>query len=99
MHRAKVPLVEWFWAAWALGQDKRGVSALHLSRLLGRRYETVWRLLQKVRAALSENADASPLLGEVEVDETYPGGNVSKGRGGPCLDDPRRSVVALAVER
>jgi hypothetical protein len=37
MHRAKVPMMEWFWAAWAFGQDKRGVSALYLSRVLGRR--------------------------------------------------------------
>ena len=99
MHRSKVPLVEWFWAGWALGQDKRGVSALHLSRLLGRRYETVWRLLHKVRAALAERPDAFPLLGVVEVDETYTGGKVSKNKGGRCLNDPRRSVVALAVER
>jgi len=99
MHRSKVSLVEWFWAAWALGQDKRGVSALHLSRLLGRRYETVWRLLHKVRAALAERPDAFPLVGIVEVDETYTGGKVSQGKGGRCLDDPRRDVVVLAVER
>ena len=91
MHRSKVPLVEWFWAGWALGQDKRGVSALHLSRLLGRRYETVWRLLHKVRAALAERPDAFPLLGVVEVDETYTGGKVSKNQeqGGPV---PGRSA-------
>lgn len=99
MHRSKVSLVEWFWAAWALGQDKRGVSALHLSRLLGRRYETVWRLLHKVRAALSEDSGAFPLDGVIEIDETYTGGKVSKGRGGRSLSDPRRALVALAVER
>ncbi len=99
MHRSKVLLVEWFWAAWALGQDKRGVSALQLSRMLGRRYETVWRLLHKVRGALDEDSGAFPLQGAVEIDETYTGGKVSKGRGGRCLDDPRRSVVGLAVER
>lgn len=99
MHRSKVPLVEWFWAAWALGQDKRGVSALHLSRLLGRRYETVWRLLHKLRDALTEDPGSFPLGGVVEVDETYTGGKTSKGRGGRSLSDPRRSLVVLATER
>lgn len=99
MHRTKVPLVEWFWAAWTFAQDKRGVSALHLSRLLGRRYETVWRLLHKLRDALAEDPAAFPLKGVVEVDETYTGGKTSRGRGGRSLADPRRGLVVLATER
>lgn len=99
MHRAKVPLREWFWAAWAFAQDKRGVSALYLSRVLGRRYETVWRLLHKVRDALAEDPALFPLEGIVEVDETYTGGKTSKGKGGRSLSDPRRALVVLAVER
>lgn len=99
MHRAKVPLVEWFWTAWAFSQDKRGVSALQLSRVLGRRYETVWRLLHKVRGALVEAPGSFPLEGVVEVDETYTGGKTSKGKGGRSLSDPRRGLVVLAVER
>lgn len=99
MHRTKVPLVEWFVAAWALAQDKRGVSALHLSRLLGRRYETVWRLLHRVRDALAEDPAAFPLEGVVEVDETYTGGRSSRAKGGRSLKDPRRGLVLLATER
>lgn len=99
MHRTKVPLVEWFWTAWAFAQDKRGVSALQLSRVLGRRYETVWRLLHKVRDALAEDSSAFPLEGIVEVDETYTGGKTSKGKGGRSLADPRRGLVILATER
>lgn len=99
MHRSKVSLVEWFWAAWTFAQDKRGVSALHLSRLLHRRYETVWRLLHKLRDALAEDPTAFPLEGVVEIDETYTGGKTSKGKGGRSLSDPRRSLVVLATER
>jgi len=40
LHRTKLPLVKWFWAAYALAQDKRGVSAMHLSRELNLRYAT-----------------------------------------------------------
>ena len=99
MHRSKVSLVEWFWTAWVMGQDKRGVSALQLSRLLKRRYDTVWRLLHKVRAVLRENANAFPLAGVIVADETYTGGKTSVAKGGRSLADPRRSVVGLAVER
>lgn len=99
MHRSKVPLVEWFWAAWLFAQDKRGVSALQLSRQLGRRYETVWRLLHKLRVALAEDDAAFPLEGVVEVDEAYVGGKARRGEGGRSLKDHRRSLVVCAVER
>ena len=33
-HRTRTPLRKWFAAAWLLGQDKRGVSALFLAREL-----------------------------------------------------------------
>ncbi len=99
MHRSKVSLQEWFWAAWALSQDKRGVSALQLSKQLGRRYETVWHLLHKLRAALAEDFSAFPLHGVVEVDEAYIGGKTSPRKGGRSLSDHRRSLVVCAVER
>jgi hypothetical protein len=99
MHRTKVPLVDWFWAAWYFAQDKRGVSALHLSRLLERRYETVWRLLHKLRAALAEDDSAFPLEGLVETDEAYLGGKSTKERGGRSLKDPRRALVVCVAER
>lgn len=91
--------MEWFWAAWYFGQDKRGVSALLLSKLLGRRYETVWNLLQKLRAALAEDEKLFPLEGVVEVDEVYLGGKTTKAHGGRSLRDPRRSLVVGAAER
>lgn len=99
MHRTKVSLVEWFWAAWTLGEDKRGVSALRLSKMLGRRYETVWRLMHKLRTALGEDDSAFPLRGVVEVDECYLGAPAGKGHGGRSLKDHRRSLVVAAIER
>src|SRR6202048_53054 len=39
-HRTRTPLRKWFAAAWLIGQDKRGVSALFLARELGRGHET-----------------------------------------------------------
>ena len=44
---SKTPLTTWFWAAYLMTTDKRGLSALLLQRQLGiRRYETAWMILQ-----------------------------------------------------
>jgi hypothetical protein len=54
--------------------DKRGVSALLLQRQLGLTcYETAWMILHKLRRA-TVNVAREPLRGEVEVDETWIGG-------------------------
>ena len=69
LHNTKTPLTHWFWAAYLMTTDKRGVSALLLQRQLGlRRYETAWMMLHKLRRAMV-NAAREPLHGDVEVDE------------------------------
>jgi hypothetical protein len=45
------PLRKWFVAAWLIGQDKRGVSALFLSRELALRYDTAWLMAHKLPRA------------------------------------------------
>jgi len=46
LHHTKTPLTLWFWAAYLMTTDKRGVSALLLQRQLGlQRYETAWMIL------------------------------------------------------
>lgn len=69
----RTPLTAWFWAAYLMTTDKRGVSALLLQRQLGLpRYETAWMMLHKFRRAMVSLA-REPLWGEVEVDETWVG--------------------------
>ena len=68
-HRTRTPLRKWFLAAWWMARDKRGVSALLLSRELGLRYETAWLMADKLRHALTERPEFS-LEGLVEVDES-----------------------------
>jgi len=61
--------------------DKRGVPALLLQRQLGLScYETAWMMLHKLRRA-TVNAAREPLRGEVEVDETWIGGEQAGLRG------------------
>ncbi len=97
-HRTRTPLRKWFLAAWWMARDKRGVSALLLSRELELRYETAWLMAHKLRHALTERP-AFPLEGLVEVDESYYGGRgkpESRGRG---LANPNKSLLVMAVEK
>ena len=72
-HRTRTPLRKWFAAAWLIGQDKRGVSALFLARELALRYDTAWLMAHKLRHGLSERPEY-PLDGLIEIDESYYGG-------------------------
>ena len=97
LHRTRTPLRKWFAAAWLIGQDKRGVSALFLARELALRYDTAWVMAHKLRHGLSERPE-HPLDGLIEIDESYYGGRgkpESRGRG---LTDPNKSLMAIAVE-
>jgi transposase-like protein len=97
-HRTRTPLRKWFLAAWWMARDKRGVSALFLSRELELRYATAWLMAHKLRHALTERA-ASPLHGLIEIDESYYGGrgkSESRGRG---RSNRNKSLLVMAVEK
>lgn len=99
LHNTKTPLTLWFWAAYLMTTDKRGISALLLQRQLGiRRYETAWMLLHKLRRAMV-NFTREPLHGEVEVDETWIGGPQPGIRGSRQLKGRKAALVAVAVEK
>jgi transposase-like protein len=99
LHRTKIPLTQWFWAAYLMTTDKRGVSALLLQRHLGLScYETAWMLLHKLRRAMV-SVTREPLYGEVEVDDTWIGGEQAGLRGSRQLKGRRAALVLVAVER
>ena len=99
LHNTKTPLTVWFWAAYLMTTDKRGVSALLLQRQLGlRRYETAWMMLHKFRRAMV-NLTREPLRGEVEVDDTWVGGTQAGLRGSRQLKDRKAALVIVAVEK
>ena len=77
------PLQLWFRAIWYVVNQKNGVSALGLQRVLGLgSYRIVWTWLHKLRCAMVRPG-RDRLSGTVEVDETYIGGKkpVYRGRG------------------
>lgn len=99
LHNTKTPLTLWFWAAYLMTTDTRGISALGLQRQLGlRRYETAWMMLHKLRRAMV-NVGREPLHGEVEVDDTWIGGPQPGLRGSRQLKGRHAVPVLVAVEK
>ena len=99
LHNTRLPLTMWFWAAYLMTTDKRGISALLLQRQLGlSRDETAWMMLHKLRRAMV-NLAREPLHGEVEIDDTWSGGPQGGLRGSRQLKGRRAALIMAAVEK
>jgi transposase-like protein len=99
LHRTKTALTVWFWAAYLMTTDKRGLSALRLQRQLGLgNYETAWMMLHKFRRAMV-NVSREPLRGQVEVDDTWIGGTQAGWRGSRQLKGRKAASALAAVEK
>lgn len=97
-HKTRTPLTAWFWAIYRMSQDKKGISALQLSKEIGVSYPTAWLIQHKIRKAMADRDQGYQLGGLIEVDEGYVGGaeagDAQRGRGAKT-----KSVVVVAVER
>jgi transposase-like protein len=69
LHRSKLPMSMWFWAAHLMATHSNGMSALQLAAQLGVTYKTAWLLTQKLRRSMVD-PDRTLLEGVVEVDQT-----------------------------
>lgn len=101
--KTRTPLRVWLAGAWYVTNQKLGVSALGLQRVLGLGgYETAWTMLHRFRRAMVR-PDREPLKGVVEVDETY---LAISDRDAPVTDSERKKrksqtpsvLVVIAVE-
>ena len=89
------PLRVWFQAMWYVTSQKFGGNALGLKRVLGLgSYQTAWSWLHKMRRAMVR-PDRQQLLGKVEVDEAYLGGE-EEGVSGRYTE--KKALVVIAVE-
>jgi transposase-like protein len=96
MHRSKLPLSTWFYAAFLASTLKPGISAVQFQRQLGlKRYETAFQLLHRIRSAMVA-PEREPLHGVVEIDETFIGGVHAGGKRGRSTE--KKTLVAGAVE-
>ena len=82
----KLPLTTWFLGMYFLTQPKNGVSALELKRQLGIGYNAAWRMKHKLLQVMKERDDSRPLVGFIQLDDAYWGGERrggKRGRGAP----------------
>lgn len=79
-HQCKFPILKAFYIVYYVSTSKNGISSCELSRKLELRQKTCWLFKQKVMKAM-ESSGNYPLLGKVEVDETYVGGQDEKAIG------------------
>jgi transposase-like protein len=95
-NRSKKPLVDWFRVVWYITNQKYGASAKGLQRILGfGSYETAWTWLHKLRRAMVRQG-RDRLSGDVEVDETFYGGEKEGKRGRGAGG---KSLVLIAAQR
>jgi transposase-like protein len=84
MHRTRTPIRIWFWAIYLAANDKRGLSALQVSKKLEVSYYVAWTMLHKIRRAMKERDSAYELRGVIEMDDSFFGSGVGgdkRGRG------------------
>ena len=68
-HGTKLALSQWFLAIFLLTQRKQSVSAMQLSRDLGVKYDTAWRMKHKLMQVMLERNSRGTLAGRVEIDD------------------------------
>lgn len=96
MHKTRLPLRTWFWAAYLVSTFHPGISAKQLQRQLGIGcHETAWAMLHKLRAAMVA-PERELLKGEVEIDEFFLGGHEEGLKGG--RQHGKKALVGAAVE-
>ncbi|RKR81941.1 transposase-like protein [Mucilaginibacter gracilis] len=72
MEGSKLPTVKWLMALY-LVMHKKGISSVQLAKDVSVTQKTAWFMLQRIRAAFSNDSKES-LKGTVEIDETFVGG-------------------------
>jgi hypothetical protein len=96
MHRSKINIHVWFWAAYLISTQTTGISALELQKQLGIKcYETAFQLLHKLRSAMVRpDRDKIGAEWPLEMDIVCLGGKTKSGVQGKTNQKP----VIMAVE-
>lgn len=100
MESSKLPVRKWFLAMAFMSFSKKGISACELQRQLSHsRYESIWRMMHKIREAMGKRDDLYNLEGMVEFDEgffetaTRKGTKLKRGKG-----SQKQANVAVMAE-
>ncbi|MDZ4659451.1 MAG: IS1595 family transposase [Bythopirellula sp.] len=100
LESSKVPYKKWVLAFHLLCSSKKGFAAKQLQRELDLgSYRTAWFMLHRIRHAMETQSLEKPLVGIVEVDETFVGGKPrNPGESGRGRGTNKQPVMVL-VER
>lgn len=96
-HKSHIPLNKWFIAIYMTAHDKRGISAVKLSKDIGVSVCAAWLMLHKIRKAMGDQDSGYMLSKLVEVDDAYFGAPDEGGKRGRGTDKTP-GVVALQVD-
>ena len=93
----KLPLTTWFLAIYLISQVKTGLSALALKRQLGVSYPTAWLVHHKLMQAMADRERRYLLVGNVQVDDAYLGGERSGGKAGRGSENKVPFIAAVSL--
>lgn len=82
MHKTRTPLLKWFWAIFLIATDKRGMSALALTKQINVSQYVAWTMEHKIRKAMNERDGNYQLAGLIEIDDSFFGGPDKGGKRG-----------------
>jgi len=74
LEETRLPLRVWCFALWSACSNKKGVSALQISREMEISYKSALYLMHRIRAGMAPSGPRPKLKGTIEADETYVGG-------------------------
>lgn len=99
MHRSKISIHVWFWAAYMVATHTPGISALEAQKQLGiQSYETAFQLIHKLRAVMVRpNRDKIGAEWPVEMDIIFVGGKHKSGVQGKT--DKAHVIIAVEIRR
>jgi ribosomal protein L37AE/L43A len=81
-HGSPTPLTKWFLAIYLVTQSKNAISTLELSRQIGVKWDTAWRIRHKLAQVMMERDATKKLEGCLQMDDAYLGGENPGGKRG-----------------
>lgn len=99
MHSTKLPLWKWLLAIYYMINSSKGISSVFLSRLIGVKQSTAWKMGHGIRLMMDNWALQMPRLnGIIEMDEKFFGGKPRPGYGTKHKISTKQSLL-VTVQR
>ena len=94
-HSSNLPLTTWFLAMYFITQCKNGISSMELMKHLNVSYKTAWRIQHKLMQVMVERDTKRKLMGLIEADDAYLGGQKTDGKRGRGSENKQPIIIAV----